>query len=36
MAYITDDYTVFYNEKITKTKIIGNLIILLGVIVFYL
>ncbi len=27
---------VFYNEKITKNKLIGNALILLGVIVFYL
>ena len=28
--------TVFFGEKITKKKLIGNLIILAGVLVFYL
>jgi len=27
---------LFFNEKITKTKLLGNALILLGVIVFYL
>ncbi|MBQ6345548.1 MAG: EamA family transporter [Methanobrevibacter sp.] len=27
---------LFFNEKITKNKLIGNMIILLGIIIFYL